>query len=326
MSNSSNALVAGLAVLSIVSVALYSLASTAGIHADEPSFNDVTAQTGLSSFRNVQGGSEAKPHIVEVMGGGAAFLDYNNDGNLDILLVRGSTIDNFRNKGGDSVCALYRGDGQGHFVDVTHSAHLDESKGWGMGVAVADYDNDGWPDIYVTGFQRNFLFHNRGDGTFEDVAAKVGVQDGGWGMGAAWGDVNRDGYLDLYAANYLDYPLDHIKPRDASCNFLGFPVFCGPRGLTGQQDKLYIADGHGRFTDVSKKQNIDPNGLYSLTAIMTDYDNDGWPDIFVSTDLAQNLLYHNLGGGKFEETAITAGAAYSEDGVEQGTTTAASPI
>jgi len=184
-----------------------------------PVFVDVTSAAGVASFRNVQGGDpDAKRHIIEVMGGGAAFLDYDKDGNLDILLVRGSTIERFQREKGDPVCALFRGDGRGHFADVTRQAGLGGARGWGMGVVIADYDNDGWEDIYITGYGRNFLFHNRGDRTFEDVAQAAGVQGGLWSTGAAFADFNRDGRLDLYVANYLDYPLDRLRPRDDSCN------------------------------------------------------------------------------------------------------------
>jgi enediyne biosynthesis protein E4 len=281
-------------------------------------FVDVTAKAGLSHFRNVQGDSNAKPHILEVMGGGAAFLDFNKDGNLDVLLVRGSTIEQERSRGGDPVCALYRGDGHGNFVDVTKEAGLGDSRGWGMGVAIADYDNDGWPDIYVTGFGRNFLFHNRHDGTFEEVAEKAGVKGGGWSMGAAFGDFDRDGNLDLYVANYLEYPLDHLPPHDSSCNYRGISVFCGPRGLPGSRDAIYFGDGHGHFSDRTAELQVDPQKLYGLGVVIADYDNDGWPDIFVTNDLSPNLLYHNLGKGKFEEIALSANAAFSPDGIEEG--------
>ncbi len=287
--------------------------------AGTPVFVDVTQKAGIGAFRNVQGGDpNNKPHIIEVMGGGAAFLDYNNDGNLDILLVRGSTIDNFRKKGGDAVCALYRGDGKGHFEDVTRAAGLSASHGWGMGVTVADYDNDGWQDIYVTGYGRNFLFHNRHDGTFEEVAAKAGIQGGQWSMGAAFADFDRDGRLDLYVANYLDYPLEHLPVHDSSCNYRGFSVFCGPRGIPGARDAIYFGQADGTFRDATEELGIDPKKFFGLGVVVTDYDNDGWPDIFVANDLTGNLLYHNLGKGKFEETAVLAGAAFSEDGVEQG--------
>ena len=299
--------------------ACFLLALLAAGGSNPPGFVNVTTQAGLAGFRNVQGGDpDTKPHIIEVMGGGAAFLDYNNDGNLDILLVRGSGIDNFRRNGGDPVCALYRGDGKGHFEDVTRAAGLADAKGWGMGVAIADYDNDGWQDIYVTGYGRNFLFHNRGNGTFEELAAKAGVQDGRWSMGAAFGDFDRDGHLDLYVANYLEYPLDHLPVRDSSCNYRGFSVFCGPRGLPGARDAIYMNDGKGHFRDAAAELDIDPRKLYGLGVVVSDVDNDGWPDIFVANDLTGNLLYHNLGKGKFEESGVTAGVAFSEDGIEQG--------
>jgi enediyne biosynthesis protein E4 len=296
------------------------LVLAAALLADDPPspirFADITEQAGLGEFRNVQGGL-AKPHILEVMGGGAAFLDYDGDGNLDILLVRGSTIERI-GQGGDPVCALYRGDGKGKFRDVTREAGLDTARGWGMGVAVADYDNDGHADIFVTGYGRNFLFRNRGDGTFAEVAAQAGVAETHWSLGAAFGDIDRDGHLDLYVANYLYYPLERLPPRSADCNYRGFAVFCGPRGLPGLRDNLYLNDGKGKFRDVAVERGIDPDKLYGLGVVFGDYDNDGWPDIFVANDLNENLLYQNLGDGTFEEVGTPAGAALSEDGVEEG--------
>jgi hypothetical protein len=281
-------------------------------------FVDVTEGAGIGAFRNVQGDSRAKPHILEVMGGGAAFLDYNNDGNLDVLLVRGSTIEQYRRNGGDPVCALYRGDGKGHFSDVTQKAGLADARGWGMGVAIADYDNDGWQDIFITGYGRNFLFRNRHDGTFEEVAEKAGVKGEGWSTGAAFGDFDRDGHLDLYVAKYLEYPVDHLPAHASSCNYRGISVFCGPRGLPGTRDAIYFGDGKGHFLDRTAQLDIDPQRLYGLGVVIADYDNDGWPDIFVTNDLSPNLLYHNLGKGKFEEVALSANAAFSADGVEEG--------
>jgi hypothetical protein len=276
---------------------------------------DITAESGLAGFRNVQGGLE-KPHILEVMGGGAAFLDFNRDGNLDVLLVRGSTIERYR-EGGDLVCALYRGNGKGRFQDVTREAGL-TARGWGMGVAIADYNSDGWDDIFVTGYGRNFLFRNREGGTFEEVAEEAGVARTQWSLGAAFADIDGDGHLDLYVANYLNYPLDRLPKRDASCNYRGFPVFCGPRGLPGLRDNFYINDGKGRFRDIAEEAGIDPERLYGLGVVIADYDNDGLPDIFVANDLATNLLYRNLGNRRFEELAVPAGAALSEDGIEEG--------
>jgi hypothetical protein len=278
-------------------------------------FTDVTGAAGLAGFRNIQGGLE-KPHILEVMGGGAGFVDYNRDGNLDIVLIRGATIESYR-AGGEPVCTLYRGDGAGRFQNVTEDAELN-ARGWGMGVAVADYDNDGWDDLFVTGYGRNFLFRNRGNGRFEDVSAAAGVSDTQWSLGAAFVDIDRDGDLDLYVTNYLEYPLDRLPRRDASCSYRGFPVFCGPRGLAGLRDALFLNDGKGRFRDVAVERDIDGEKLHGLGVVAADYDNDGWPDIFVANDLAPNLLYRNLGAGTFEEVALTAGAALSPDGIEEG--------
>ncbi len=280
-------------------------------------FVDVTREAGISDFRGIQG-DDKKDHIVEVMGGGAAFFDYNDDGNLDILLVRGSTVEKYIEQGGDAVCALYRGDGKGRFEDVTEAAELD-SKGWGQGVAVADYDNDGRTDIFITGYGGNFLFRNLGDGRFRDVSAGAGVGRTAWSLGAAFSDIDRDGDLDLYVANYLHYPLERLPDRDDSwCNYRGFSVFCGPRGLLGARDSLFLNDGKGGFRDAAEQLDIDPEKLYGLGVIVADLDNDSRPDIFVANDLTANLYYHNLGGGKFEEVAVLMGAAFSEDGIEEG--------
>ncbi len=280
-----------------------------------PIFVDITQESGLSGFTNVQG-SPLKQHIIETMGGGAAFLDYDHDGNLDILLVRGSTIESLR-KGGDVVCALFRGDGRGHFQDVTAASGIN-ARGWGMGVAVADYDNDGWEDIYVTCYGPNYLFHNLGNGKFEEVAARAGVADPRWSVSAAFADVDHDGYLDLYVANYLEYDLSRLGQHSTPCTYRGFDVFCGPRGLPGSRDALFMNDGKGHFRDVAAERGIDPESLYGMGVVAADYDNDGWPDIFVANDLTPNLLYHNLGKGKFEEIAVLAGAAFDENGIEQG--------
>jgi hypothetical protein len=280
-----------------------------------PALVDVTAESGLGGFINVQG-SPAKNHIIETMGGGAAFLDYDRDGNLDILLVRGSTVERYR-EGGDVVCALYRGDGRGHFRDVTAQSGI-KARGWGMGVVVGDYDNDGWDDIYVTGYGPNYLFRNRGDRTFTEVGVQAGVQDPRWSVGAAFADIDRDGDLDLYVCNYLEYDLERLPKRNAFCTYRGFDVFCGPRGLPGSRDALFLNDGKGKFRDVTTERGIDPERLYGMGVVFGDYDNDGWPDIFVANDLTPNLLYHNRGKGEFEELAVPAGIAFDENGIEEG--------
>jgi enediyne biosynthesis protein E4 len=280
-----------------------------------PALVDVTAESGLGDFINVQG-SPAKNHIIETMGGGAAFLDYDRDGNLDILLVRGSTVERYR-EGGDPVCGLYRGDGRGHFQDVTSQSGM-KVRGWGMGVVVGDYDNDGWDDIYVTGYGPNYLFRNRGDRTFAEVGVQAGVQDPRWSVGAAFADIDRDGDLDLYVCNYLEYDLERLPKRNAFCTYRGFDVFCGPRGLPGSRDALFLNDGKGKFRDVTIERGIDPERLYGMGVVFGDYDNDGWPDIFVANDLTPNLLYHNRGKGEFEELAVPAGVAFDENGIEEG--------
>ena len=278
-------------------------------------FVDVTSNSGLMKFDGLQG-STTKEHIIEVMGGGAAFLDYDSDGYLDILLVRGSTIEQFLD-GGSLMSALYKGDGTGSFTDVTLEAGL-SARGWGQGVAVGDFDNDGGLDIFVTGYASNALYRNAGDGKFEEVARLAGIVASPWSLGASFTDIDRDGDLDLYVSNYLAYPLDRLPKRDANCNYRGFAVFCGPRGLTGLRDSLYINDGTGRFTDVAEERSIDEERLYGLGVLVADYNNDAWPDIFVANDLTGNLFYQNNGDGTFEELGVLLGVAYSQDGIEEG--------
>ena len=278
-------------------------------------FVDVTSGSGLAEFDGLQG-SVSKEHIIEVMGGGVAFLDYDADGHLDILLVRGSTIERFE-QGGDLMCALYRGNGSGGFEDVTFRAGL-TARGWGQGVAVGDFDRDGRLDIFLTGYGSNALYRNQGEGRFEEVGRLAGIAPSHWSLGASFADFDRDGDLDLYVSNYLAYPLDRLPKRDANCNYRGFDVFCGPRGLPGLRDSLYLNDGGGKFTDVAAERSIDDDRLYGLGVLVADYNNDSWPDIFVANDLTANLFYQNIGGGAFEELAVLTGTAFSQDGVEEG--------
>ena len=287
----------------------------AGAQSPQVRFVDVTADSGLQSFDGLQG-STTKEHIIEVMGGGAAFLDYDADGYLDVLLVRGSTIEQFE-RGGDLMCSLYRGNGRGSFEDVTREAGL-TARGWGQGVAVGDFDSDGNIDFFLTGYSSNALYRNTGEGRFEQVARSAGIAVSPWSLGASFADFDRDGDLDLYVSNYLAYPLDRLPRRDANCNYRGFDVFCGPRGLTGLRDSLYLNDGSGQFEDVADKRSIDEERLYGLGVLVADYNNDSWPDIFVANDLTSNLFYQNNGDGTFEELAVLTGTAFSQDGVEEG--------
>ena len=280
-----------------------------------PVFVDVTQQAGLGTFKNVQGSLE-KQHIIETMGGGVGFFDYDRDGNLDIVLVRGSTVEQFQ-KGGSALCSLFRGDGRGRFQDVTATAGI-QTRGWGMGVAIADVDNDGWEDIFLAGYGANALLRNHGDGTFRDVTRSSGLESSRWSVGASFADFDRDGDLDLYVANYLTYDLNRLPKRGAGCTYRGFDTFCGPRGLPGERDVLYFNDGKGHFQDVTQAKAIDVDSLYGMGVAVADYDNDGWPDIFVANDLTPNLLYHNRGKGEFEEVGALAGVAFDENGVEEG--------
>ena len=287
----------------------------AGAQSPQLRFVDVTADSGLQSFDGLQG-STTKEHIIEVMGGGAAFLDYDADGYLDVLLVRGSTIEQFE-RGGDLMCSLYRGNGRGSFEDVTREAGL-TARGWGQGVAVGDFDSDGNIDFFLTGYSSNALYRNTGEGRFEQVARSAGIAVSPWSLGASFADFDRDGDLDLYVSNYLAYPLDRLPKRDANCNYRGFDVFCGPRGLTGLRDSLFLNDGSGQFEDVADMRSIDEERLYGLGVLVADYNNDSWPDIFVANDLTSNLFYQNNGDGTFEELAVLTGTAFSQDGVEEG--------
>jgi len=252
------------------------------------------------------------------MCGGIAAFDYDNDGWMDILLVNGSTLADLQS-GKCHSSKLYRNNHDGTFTDVTAKAGLTHC-GWGFGVAVGDYDNDGWEDLYITYLDGGVLYRNNGNGTFSDVTAKAGVtNEGRWGTSAAFGDYDNDGNLDLYVVNYVDLDLKHL-PRfgdGANCQYRGIPVSCGPRGLKGGRDRLYHNNGNGTFTDVAEKLNIDPNSNYGLGVIWLDYDLDGCLDLYVADDSSPSMLYHNDCKGGFTEVGTEAGTAYSADGREQ---------
>jgi enediyne biosynthesis protein E4 len=279
-------------------------------------FTDVTAKSGID-FHLTCGGTE-KRFIMESMCGGIAVLDYDNDGWMDIFLVNGSTREDYR-AGKCHPSQLYRNNHDGTFTDVSAKAGL-AACNWGFGVAVGDYDNDGWEDIYVTNLNGAVLYHNHHDGTFADVTAKAGVGNPGrWGTSTAFGDYDNDGLLDLYVANYVDLDLDNLPEfgKGPFCQYRGIPVSCGPRGLKGSRDRLYHNNGDGTFTDVSEKLQIDPGGYYGLGVLWLDYDRDGCQDIYVANDSSPSLLYHNDCKGGFTEVGAEAGVAYSADGREQ---------
>lgn len=282
-------------------------------------FTDEAAKAGLT-MKNVFGGVDTKKYIIETTGTGVAIFDYDNDGWPDIFVVNGTTLDAVPSSS-SATNHLYRNNHDGTFTDVTEKAGLRHT-GWGQGVCVGDYDNDGYEDLYVTYYGKNVLYHNNGNGTFTDVTAKAGVGGTGkeWGSGCAFVDYDRDGKVDLMVATYVNFDLASApKPGErADCLWKGVPVMCGPRGLAWNSNILYHNRGDGTFEDVTKKAQIDKtNGHYGLSVSTLDYDDDGWPDIYVACDSTSSILYHNNHDGTFTDVAVLAGAAFNEDGMEQ---------
>ena len=279
-----------------------------------PSFIDVAEQIGVT-LMNICGG-RTKDYIIEGAGNGAAFFDYDNDGDVDLLIANGSTLQSY-STGGDPMAALYENDG-GRFVDVTEVAGL-AKKGWGMGVCAADYDNDGHRDFYLTAYGPNVLYRNNGDGTFLDATAGAGVEDPGWSTNCAFGDYDRDGDVDLYVAHYLTFD-EQVVPRPgerSTCRYMGADVMCGPVGLSAEADVLYRNDGDGTFSDVTGEAGIRESGHYGFGAVFTDFDDDGWSDIYVANDSVPNLLFHNNRDGTFSEVGVDSGTALNESGRAQ---------
>lgn len=274
-------------------------------------FTDAAARAGLTLL-NVHG-SPAKDFVVDANGNGAAFFDYDNDRDLDALIVNGSTLERLA-KGGDPMVALYRNDGRGRFTDVTRTAGLTR-RGWGTGVCVADYDNDGFQDVYVTAYGPNVLWRNVGGRTFAPTGQAA---DARWSTGCAFGDYDRDGFVDLYVANYLRFERGKVPARGApSCRFMNIDTFCGPRPLPGEPDILYRNTGKGGFVDATKAAGAVDPGHYGFGVLFSDLDDDGWLDIYVANDSTPNLFFRNRRNGTFAEQALEAGVAVSADGREQ---------
>ena len=284
-------------------------------------FMDVAAKAGLTKWHHTAGTPE-KRLIMEAKGPGVCLLDYDNDGWLDIYLVNGSTYDALAGKAPAPRAALFHNNHDGTFTDVTEKAGVGNER-WGYGCAVGDYNNDGWPDLYVTNYGKNRLYRNNGDGTFTDVAESAGVTVGTWSTGATFGDYDGDGRLDLFVDGYAKIDLNNPPVSRskavgfAPCLYRGVEVMCGPRGLPGEHDHLFHNNGDGTFTDVSKKLGVDdPSGYYGLGVLFADVNNDGRPDLLVANDTSPNYLYINKGNGTFEEDGYMNGYALNKDGRE----------
>lgn len=281
-----------------------------------PLFEDIARRSGLTVPHL---SSPEKRYIIESISGGVGLFDCDKDGLLDIVIVNGSNVDRFA-EGGDAMVTLYRQVAPLSFDNVTASAGL-RRRGWGMGVAVADFDNDGWLDLYVTGYGGNVLYRNRGACHFEDVTESAGVRAGGFSTGAAWADYDRDGHVDLFVARYVHVDVNNLPQfgRDKFCRYKEILVQCGPWGLPGETDLLFHNRGDGTFEEVSARAGVqDSKAYYGLGAVWGDYDNDGWPDLYVANDAGPNYLYHNNGNGTFTDMGFVSGAALSGDGAPEG--------
>ncbi len=284
-------------------------------------FEDDSKSSGLAKWKHVMG-TPAKKYILETDGSGVGLIDYDNDGWLDIYMVNGSTYDALDGKTTPPHAALFHNNHDGTFTDVAAKAGVTNDR-WGFGVAIADYDNDGWPDIFVANYGKNRLYHNNHNGTFTDVGEKAGITLGNWSDGVTWGDYDGDGKLDVFVTGYLHYDA-HNQPSfgdpkvpDAFCQLRGMAVMCGPRGLKGEPDHLFHNNGDGTFTDVSVKAGVsDPGGYYGFTAIFADMENNGKQDLLVADDSTPNYLYHNKGDGTFEDDSYISGFAVNRDGRE----------
>ena len=285
-------------------------------------FTDITHAAGLDKFHHIMGTPEKKT-ILETPGSGVALIDYDNDGWLDIYFVNGSTFPALKGSAKPPRAMLYHNNHDGTFTDVTDKAGVANER-WGFAATVGDYDNDGWPDIYVSNFGKNRLYHNNHDGTFTDLAEKAGVALGGWSTGATWGDYDRDGLLDLFVPGYVKFDPDNPAMPGKNglppgfCQFRGVEVMCGPRGLAGEPDHLFHNNGDGTFTDVSVKAGVaDARGYYGLSSVFVDVDDDGWLDLVVANDSVPKYLYRNKHDGTFEDFSYLSGFALSDDGREQ---------
>ncbi len=282
---------------------------------DLPHYRDIAVRVGMTDENLF--GSSPKKFITETTGSGVAFFDYDLDGDLDFYLVNGTTREQHEERAPGPPDRLYRNLGDSSFLEVAALAGVHETA-WGGGAAVADYDNDGDPDLLVTNFSGNAFFRNNGDGTFSDVTAVAGLEDDRWSTSAAFGDVDDDGYLDLYVAHYIAWDPRLLEGLNVDfCRYRNVPVLCGPRGLPGESDALYLNRRDGTFLDVTRSAGVENPEGRGLGVAFSDFDEDGDQDIFVANDSTSNFLYRNDGTGRFEDVALLAGVAYSAYGEEQ---------
>jgi hypothetical protein len=283
-------------------------------------FHDVAKDAGLI-HAHVWGGKESQDYLIEIKGSGLGFYDFDNDGWLDVYMPNGVRFGESYTPQTAPIPRLYKNNRDGTFTDVTARAGVGRT-GWGTGVCIGDFDNDGWDDLFCTYWGHNILYHNNGDGTFSDVTRQAGLYEDRlrWGTGATFLDYDRDGYLDLFVANYVELDVSKVaRPSDpGACTWRNKPVPCGPMGLPPGTSILYHNNGNGTFTDVSEKSGIlKPGPHYSITPVSYDFDNDGWPDIFVAVDSMPTLYFHNNHDGTFGEMGLMAGCAYNEEAREQ---------
>jgi hypothetical protein len=307
-----------LSLLCLVFVSTHVVSEGAAGVVVELRFVNVSGQAGLTA-RTIYGDEHKNKYLLETTGSGAAFFDYDNDGWQDIFLVNGTRLNPLRGERSPTN-RLYRNKGDGTFQDVTEKAGLVHT-GWGQGVCVGDYDNDGYDDLFISTYGKNALYHNNGNGTFAEVAQRAGVATNRtrWGSGCAFLDYDRDGRLDLFVASYIDLDLKTAPlPETSPCLYKGLTVACGPPGLAGGVNSLYRNNGDGTFSDVSEKAGVTKtNGTYGLGVLVADFDNDDWPDVYVANDSAPAALYHNNRDGTFTDVGVEAGCAFSIDGKPQ---------
>jgi enediyne biosynthesis protein E4 len=311
-----------LLLIILVSAQLFAQAKRKPAPAANPpkvDFVDIAENAGLTS-KTEAGGDKSKQYIIETTGSGAAFVDLDNDGWPDIFMVNGSRLEGFP-AGQEATSHLYHNNHDGTFADVTAKSGAG-LKGWGQGVCAGDYDNDGARDLFVTFWGHNVLLRNNGDGTFTDATGKAGLWEDAvkWSTGCAFVDYDHDGRLDLFITHYVDLDLEHTPTPGSGtfCQWKGMPVMCGPRGLKGTYSQLYHNNGDGTFTDVTEKSGVAKTAAYyCFTALTADFDNDGWPDIYVACDSTPSMLFHNNHNGTFTEDGVLAGVAFNDDGREQ---------